>query len=119
MKKTLILGATTNRERYAYKAAHKLTNAGHPIIPVGIKKGIVFGKQIVNDWQEFEGIDTVTLYIGPERQNDYYQKIISIKPKRVLFNPGTENPYFQSMLTKSGIYFEEACTLILLSLDKY
>lgn len=119
MKKTLILGATTNKDRYAFKAAEKLTNAGHSIIPFGIKKGTVFGKKIINEWSGFEGVDTVTLYVGPERQVDYFQKIISIQPKRVIFNPGTENPKFQIMLTNANIYFEEACTLVLLSLNKY
>jgi predicted CoA-binding protein len=119
MKKTLILGATTNKDRYAYKAAEQLTKAGHSIIPFGIKKGTVFGKEIINKWMNFEGIDTVTLYVGPERQNQYFEKIISIQPKRVIFNPGTENSLFQSMLSREGIYFEEACTLVLLSLNEF
>jgi predicted CoA-binding protein len=119
MKKTLIIGATTNKERYAYKAAQKLTEAGHPIIPFGIKKGIVFEKEIINVWNNFEEVDTVTMYVGPERQNQYFEKIVSIQPKRVIFNPGTENEAFQSILAKANIYFEEACTLVLLSLNEY
>lgn len=119
MKKTLIVGATTNQERYAYKAADKLTKAGHEIVPFGIKKGEVFGEQIINKWRDFEGIDTVTMYVGPARQDDYIDKIIELKPKRVLFNPGTENINFQEKLTKAGIEFEEACTLVLLSLNNY
>ena len=75
MKKTLIFGATTNKDRYAYKAAEQLTKAGHSIIPFGIKKGTVFGKEIINKWMNFEGIDTVTLYVGLERQNQYFEKI--------------------------------------------
>ena len=116
---TLIIGATTNKERYAFKAAESLTKAGHEIVLFGIKKGIVCGKPIINDWEEFKNIDTVTLYVGPLRQKDYIDKIISIKPKRVIFNPGTENPEFQSRLSKAGIQYEEACTLVLLSLNKY
>ncbi len=119
MKNTLILGATTNKDRYAYKAAEQLTKAGHSIIPFGIKKGTVFGKEIINEWRSFENVDTVTLYVGPDRQNPYFQKIISIQPKRVIFNPGTENLVFQSMLAKAKINFEEACTLVLLSLNEY
>ena len=119
MKNTLIKGATPNKERYAYKAAERLTNAGHQIFLFGIKKGIVCGKQIFNNWEEFKNIDTVTLYVGPVRQKDYMDKIISIQPKRVIFNPGTENPEFQSRLSKAGIQYEEACTLVLLSLNKY
>ena len=119
MKNTLIVGATPNKERYAYKAAERLTNAGHPIILYGIKKGVVCGKKIINDWETFKNIDTVTLYVGPANQKNYIEKIISLKPKRVIFNPGTENPEFQSKLSKSGIEYEEACTLVLLSLNKY
>ncbi|MAS52487.1 MAG: CoA-binding protein [Flavobacteriales bacterium] len=119
MKNTLIIGATPNKERYAYKAAERLTNLGHQIFLFGIKKGNVCGKPIINDWEEFKNIDTVTLYVGPLRQKDYIDKIISIKPKRVIFNPGTENPEFQSRLSKAGIQYEEACTLVLLSLNKY
>ena len=119
MKKTLILGATTNENRYAYKAAEQLTKAGHSIIPFGIKKGAVFGREILNEWETFEEVDTVTLYVGPENQTQYFEKIVSIQPKRVIFNPGTENILFQSVLAKANIYFEEACTLVLLSLNKY
>lgn len=119
MKKTLIVGATTNESRYAYKAAEKLTAAGHEIIPFGIKKGEVFGQPIVNDWQAFEDVNTVTMYVGPARQDEYFDKIIAIKPNRVIFNPGTENPIFQDKLSNAGIDFEEACTLVLLSLNDY
>ncbi len=119
MKNTLIIGATPNKERYAYKAAERLTNAGHQIFLCGIKRGTVCGKQITNDWEKFMNIDTVTLYVGPGRQKEYIDKIISIKPKRVIFNPGTENPEFQTKLSKAGIQYEESCTLVLLSLNKY
>jgi uncharacterized protein len=119
MKKTLIIGATPNKDRYAYKAADKLTEAGHQIIPFGIKKGEVFGKTIINEWEDFEEIHTVTMYVGAVRQDAYYDKIISLEPKRVLFNPGTENPDFQTKLIKAGIEVEEACTLVLLSLKNY
>lgn len=119
MKKTLIIGATHNKNRYAYKAAEKLISAGHLIVPFGIKKGTIFGKEIINKWEHFQEVDTVTLYVGPKRQNSYFEKILSIRPKRVIFNPGTENPEFQIILKKENIYFEEACTLVLLSLNKY
>ena len=119
MKKTLIIGATTNQDRYAYKAAEMLTENGHPIIPFGIKKGEVFGETILNDWQAFEGVDTVTMYVGAARQPEYIDNIISIKPNRVVFNPGTENPEFYNKLEAAGIEFEEACTLVLLRTNQY
>jgi len=119
MKRTLIIGATNNSERYAYKAAHKLTEAGHEIVPFGIKKGEVAGVEIINTWEDFEGIDTVTMYVGAARQDEYFDKIISIHPNRVIFNPGTENPIFESKLIAAGIEVEEACTLVLLSVKNY
>lgn len=119
MKKTLIIGASPNEDRYAYKAAEKLTEAGHQIILFGIKKGEVLGKKIINKWEDFEDVDTVTMYVGALRQDVYYDKIISLNPKRVLFNPGTENPDFRTKLINAGIEVEEACTLVLLSLKNY
>ena len=76
-------------------------------------------KKLSNSEETFEEVDTVTLYVGPENQTQYFEKIVSIQPKRVIFNPGTENILFQSVLAKANIYFEEACTLVLLSLNKY
>ena len=119
MKKTLIVGATNNPGRYAYKAANRLVEAGHEIVPFGIKKGEVAGVKMVNNWQQFEAIDTVTMYVGAPRQGDYVEKIISIEPKRVIFNPGTENPTFEEQLKAANIEVEIACTLVLLSLKSY
>ena len=119
MKKTLVLGATTNPDRYAYKAVHKLVEAGHEVVPFGIKNGEVAGIPIEKEQKVFEGIDTVTLYVGPDRQMPYLDYILSLKPKRVLFNPGTENPAFKLLLEQNGIETEEACTLVLLSLGAY
>ena len=119
MKKTLIVGATNNSERYAYKAANKLVEAGHDIVPFGIKKGEVAGVQMINDWKQFENIDTVTMYVGAPRQGEYIDKIIAINPKRVIFNPGTENPVFEEQLKAANIEVEIACTHVLLSLKSY
>jgi predicted CoA-binding protein len=119
MKKTLIIGATNNADRYAYKAANRLVEAGHEIIPFGIKKGEVAGVDMINVWKQFDDIDTVTMYVGAPRQDEYVDKIISIKPKRVIFNPGTENPVFSAKLEAANIEVEIACTLVLLSLKSY
>ncbi len=119
MKKTLILGATTNELRYAYKAAEKLNEHNHLIVPVGIKKGNVFGKEIINSKEIQLGIDTITMYIGPKNQEEWYDYILETQPKRVLFNPGTENLILQHKLQDEGIDFEEACTLVLLNLGEY
>lgn len=119
MKRTLIIGATPNSSRYAYLAAHKLTAHGHQIVNIGIKKGEVAGVEIEPKGKIYTDIDTITLYIGLSHQPEYYNYIIKTKPKRVIFNPGTENPEFEAELERNGIEVEEACTLVLLSTNQY
>lgn len=119
MKKTLIIGASNNPERYAYKAADRLLNHGHEIEMLGLRNDSIFGKTIDTDRKQYQEIDTVTLYIGPQRQPDYYEYILSLQPKRVIFNPGTENEEFEDLLTKNNIIAEEACTLVLLGTGQY
>ncbi|MCE2733004.1 MAG: CoA-binding protein [Chryseotalea sp.] len=120
-KKTLVLGASTNPDRYAYMAAHLLKENGHPVVPVGIKKGEVAGERILM-LQEKPGIkdvDTVTLYLGPSNQKEWYEYIISLKPKRILFNPGTENEELEQIAKNNNIETEQACTLVLLRTNQY
>lgn len=121
MKKTAIVGATTNPGRYAYLAASMLKEYGHPIVPIGIKKGEVFGENIldINQRPVVKDIDTVTLYIGPQHQEEWYDYILSLKPRRVIFNPGTENPDFAKKVEAAGIQAEDACTLVLLRTNQY
>src|SRR5690606_23697531 len=114
MKKTLVLGASLNPGRYSNLAINRLVNHGHTVEAVGLKKGVVAGVDISNEKENFEDIDTVTLYLNPKRQQEYYDYIISLKPNRVIFNPGTENPEFYEMLRKNNIETEVACTLVLL-----
>ncbi len=118
-KKTVILGATPNPDRYAYKAAKMLVNHGHEIVPVGLKTGEVFGKTIENGQPLIEGVDTVTLYVGPQNQASLYNYIVKLNPKRVIFNPGTENDELMDLLEEKGIEPVEACTLVLLSTNQY
>jgi uncharacterized protein len=120
-KKTVIIGATTNPSRYAYLAARMLTEYNHEIVPVGIKKGEVYGTQIlpINERPLVNDVDTVTLYIGPQHQPEHYNYILSLKPKRVIFNPGTENEEFKKLLAKAGTETLEACTLVLLRSNQY
>jgi len=120
-KKTLIVGATTNPERYAYLAAQRLTEHGHPIVPLGIKKGEVAGQPILDlrEKPKIEGIDTITMYIGPRHQGEWMDYLISLKPKRIIFNPGTENEEFEKKAREAGIKTEEACTLVLLSTGQF
>lgn len=119
MKKTLILGATDNSERYAYKAALSLKNHGHEIIPVGIKKGFIGGKDIINTKELQSGIDTITMYVGPRNQKEWYDYILQTKPKRIVFNPGAENEELKLLAEKHGIETLEACTLVMLSIGNY
>lgn len=123
-KKTLILGATPNPTRYAYLAAERLTNKKHEIVPVGIKKGEVFGSQIEyqtenQDFTIHTDIDTITLYVGVKNQPEWYNYILETKPKRIIFNPGTENPELMKKAQEAGIEVEAACTLVLLSSNQY
>jgi len=119
MKKTLIIGASTNPERYSYKAAHRLKNEGYEIVNLGIKAGEVAGEEILLGRPELKDIHTVTLYVGPKRQPEYYDYILSLNPKRILFNPGTENDELTRLAQEKGIEALENCTLVLLSLKHY
>ncbi len=121
MKKTVIIGATPNPARYAYLAGEMLTSHGHEIVPVGIRSGELFGKSILNIFQkpEVKDVDTVTLYIGPKRQPEWYDYILSLKPKRIIFNPGTENPEFETKAEESGAEVVEGCTLVMLSTGQF
>ncbi len=118
-KKTLVLGASTNPSRYSYMAVSRLKEKGHEVVPVGIKKGLIEGIEIVNHLDLVEGIDTITLYIGPGRQTDYYDYIINTNPKRVIFNPGTINESFMKELEEREIEVLDACTLVMLSSGLY
>jgi len=119
MKRTLIVGASSNPSRYAYLAAQRLTAMGHPILLLGRRKGIALGQEIHLEKVVWPDIDTVTLYINPSHQPEYYDYIISLNPKRVIFNPGTENPEFESILSSINIVPVRGCTLVMLSVGQY
>jgi len=117
--KTLVLGASLKPYRYSNMAIHKLVNLGNKVMAFGLKEGEVSGITIDTELKLYENIDTVSLYLNPNRLKDYYDYIISLKPKRVIFNPGTENPEFYSILKDNDINFEVACTLTLLATNQY
>ncbi len=118
-KKTLVLGASTKPERYAFKAINMLVDKGHSVLAVGQNAGEVAGVKIQTKAIPLKNIDTVTLYLNPTRQRDYYNYIVEAKPKRVIFNPGTENPELYQLLQLNGIKVEVACTLVLLTTNQY
>jgi len=118
-KKTLVMGASLKTNRYSNLAIKRLTSHGNEIVAFGMKAGKVDGVAIDNTLIPYEGIDTITLYLNPKRQEEYYDYMISLKPKRIIFNPGTENPEFIRLLFANDIEAEIACTLVLLSTDQY
>jgi predicted CoA-binding protein len=120
MKRTLVLGASPNKERYSNKAVLSLSEKGHPVFPVGLRDGKIGEHSILTNAPLLEDIDTVTLYVGPQNQPKHYDYIIhQIHPKRIIFNPGTENEELIHLAQKQGITTETACTLVLLSIDNY
>ncbi|WP_140937318.1 CoA-binding protein [Sphingobacterium lumbrici] len=119
MKKTLILGATTNTTRYSYLVANKLVRKGHSIVNVGRKVGEVAGVTIEPAETIHTDIDTITMYVGPQNQAPYYDYILQTNPKRVIFNPGSENPDLQQKLEQAGIEIIEGCTLVMLNTGQF
>jgi len=119
MKKTLVLGASLKSNRYSNLAVKRLVDNGTITEAFGLKAGNISGVEIMTNLDNFVNIDTITLYIGPKHQHQYYNDILKINPRRVIFNPGTENPELYKMLKDNGIAFEEACTLVLLSTGQY
>lgn len=118
-KITLVLGASENKNRYSYLAVNKLRAYQHPVYAMGKKAGMIGDVAIITEMQPFEGIDTVTLYLSPANQLPYYDYILSLNPKRIIFNPGTENDELAEKAAKKGIKTLEACTLVMLSTAQY
>ncbi len=119
MEKVLLIGASPNPERYAYKAFKLLTSYGHEVVLLSIKKDEIDGVMFINEFPKHENFDTVTLYINPQIQKQYYNDLIQLKPKRIIFNPGTENEELYSLLDENNISYMEACTLVLLRTGQY
>ena len=117
--KTLVIGASANKERYSYKAIHSLVDKSHQVVAIGAKKRMAFDIPIETEKFDFHAVDTVTLYVNPKAQEEYYDYILSLKPRRVIFNPGTENPEFYKILEANNIKYEVACTLVLLATNQY
>ena len=118
-KKTLVLGASDNPSRYSYLAIQRLRSHGHPVVAIGRRNTKVADVNITKDKEPIPEIDTVTLYLNPSRQQEYYDYILSLNPKRIIFNPGTENDDLARMAKEKNIGTIEACTLVLLSTGQY
>jgi len=118
-KKTLVLGASANPARYSYLAIQRLRQHGHPVKAIGLRKAVVEDVQIDDAPTKADDIDTVTLYLRPSRQEQYYDYILSLNPKRIIFNPGTENEELQKLASDKGIKTIEACTLVMLGTNQF
>ena len=120
-KTTAVIWATPNPDRYAYKATRSLLSYGHKVYPVGIAKGEIAGENILQlaDNPKLNDVDTVTLYVGPKNQEFWIDYILSINPKRIIFNPGTANPKLEEAAENKGIECIHACTLVMLSIGEY
>lgn len=117
--KTLILGASVKPNRYAYMALQSLRKHQYPVVGIGLKEAEIDGVKIYTEKKDFSDIDTITLYLGASNQVDFYDYMLQLKPRRVIFNPGTENPELESLLREHQIEVEQACTLVLLSTQQY
>jgi uncharacterized protein len=118
-KPTVVVGASPKPDRYSNKAVRCLQNYKHTVYPVGIHKGDINGAVIELEKPAYQNIHTVTLYVAPAHQDYWIPYILSLKPKRIIFNPGTENPAFFTEATQQGIHCLEACTLVMLSIGSY
>ena len=118
-KKTLVLGASANPARYSFLAINRLVQHHHPVVAIGMREGLVGNVPIIKDHPPIEDINTVTLYLNPVNQQPYYDYILSLQPKRIIFNPGTENDELTALAEKNGITTMEACTLVLLGTGQY
>lgn len=119
IEKTLVLGASLKPNRYSNYAIQRLVANNIETVAFGLKEGIIAGVQIDTELKPYLNVHTVTLYLNSKRQKDYYDYIVSLKPKRVIFNPGTENPELFSILDQNNINYEAACTLVLLATNQY
>jgi uncharacterized protein len=118
-KKTLVIGASDNPERYSYMAINSLRIHGHPVVAIG-KKAVKIADVTADAYPAVHNeIDTVTMYVGPKHQKEYYDYLIALKPKRIIFNPGTENEELANLAKSNGIQAIEACTLVMLSTGQF
>ena len=118
-KKTIVLGAVAFPSRYAFKAVHALVNKGHEVIPFGIRDGSIADIEIIKDRPQIEDVDTVTVYLNQGNQLEWYDYLLSLSPKRVIFNPGAENWELLSLLKERNIETVEDCTLVMLAVGRY
>lgn len=118
-KRTVVIGASAKEDRYSNRAVRMLQKNGHDVIACGFEKDLIVDIPIETEWKHYENIDTVTLYLNPQRQKEFYNYFLTLKPKRIIFNPGTENAELEQICFDHNILPLEACTLVLLSTQQY
>jgi predicted CoA-binding protein len=119
LKKTVVLGASTNPGRYSFLAVTRLRNHGHEVLAIGKREGDIGDVNIITNRPQINAVDTVTLYLNEQNQKQYYDYIFSLHPKRIIFNPGAENDELAEMAAAKGIQPVEACTLVMLSTGQF
>lgn len=119
MSKTLVLGASTNPSRYSFMAMERLRKHGIEVEAIGLRSGKVADVEIQTGTPALNNIDTITMYVGAQNQPPFYDYLISLNPRRVIFNPGAENPEFEAKLRENGVEVLTACTLVMLSVGNY
>jgi len=119
IKKTVVLGASDSPMRYSFLAVRRLKSYDHPVVAIGKKTGVIDDTQIITEHPLLEDVDTVTLYLNPAHQKQYYDYILSLKPKRIIFNPGAENTELATLAKQNGIQPMNACTLVMLGTGQY
>jgi predicted CoA-binding protein len=118
-KKTVVIGASTNESRYSNLAVKRLQHYDQSVVPIGLKSGLINGIEILTGTPAIADVDTVTLYLNAENQKSYYDYILSLHPKRIIFNPGTENSELEALAQQKNIETIEACTLVMLNTGQY
>lgn len=119
MKNTLVIGASENTERYSNLAVKLLRSYHHKVYAIGSKKGIIDDVEITINKIPLNDVDTITLYISEKHQKEYYEYILSLSPKRIIFNPGTENQELENLAQKNNIQTINACTLVMLKTNQF
>lgn len=118
-KKTVVIGASPKTDRYSNRAVRMLKRNGHEVVALGFENAQIDGVTIQTEWDKYDDVDTVSLYINPQKQRAYYQYILSLHPKRIIFNPGTENAEMEQLAIDNNIIPLEACTLVMLTTGQY
>ncbi len=119
IKKTVVLGASDSPMRYSYLAVRRLKSYDHPVVAIGRKTGMIDDTQIITEHPSMEDVDTVSVYLNPAHQKQYYDYIVDLHPKRIIFNPGAENAELTALAKDNGIEPMNACTLVLLGTGQY